>query len=383
MDTPAACFPAVHPRGVPRSLPAATVRPVVLRNFGGAPKPAEWRHWSAAQQAEWRRHLGYRVGLGLGLGVGLGLGLGSGLGLTLTPTLTLALALALALPRTIWFFLLAWLAWSFLSLRDELPWDGIIGTLLLGIVVEPGSKIGKAIAIGLVVYLVLEVNVKSRALYQRRKARNSPGAESTSASLVTVEDADADENDDANGDGDDEAGASPRKQSQYMPPLAATGLEALAGPLVAISPAKTYEAMQIGAALRRLDKRKHQETAAIAKKLVPKLNAEQKRYEEEISQLDLCRATCTDNATIITIDAQKTKMEQTHCTALGLLEADVRSPIPRHLDNSQASFPTVHTLLIYCSFVATPTFTGDAGTGEVGAGSHAGNCKLSDQLDDL
>ena len=303
--------------------------------------------------------------------------------LILTPTLTLALALALALPRTIWFFLLAWLAWSFLSLRDELPWDGIIGTLLLGIVVEPGSKIGKAIAIGLVVYLVLEVNVKSRALYQRRKARNSPGADSTSASLVTVEDADADENDDANGDGDDEAGASPRKQSQYMPPLAATGLEALAGPLVAISPAKTYEAMQIGAALRRLDKRKHQETAAIAKKLVPKLNAEQKRYEEEISQLDLCRATCTDNATIITIDAQKTKMEQTHCTALGLLEADVRSPIPRHLDNSQASFPTVHTLLIYCSFVATPTFTGDAGTGEVGAGSHAGNCKLSDQLDDL
>ena len=55
MDSPAACFPAVHPRGVPRSLPAATVRPVVLRNFGGAPKPAEWRRWSAAQQAEWRR----------------------------------------------------------------------------------------------------------------------------------------------------------------------------------------------------------------------------------------------------------------------------------------------------------------------------------------
>ena len=230
----------------------------------------------------------------------------------------------------IWCFLLGWLAWSFLSLRDELPWDGIFGTLILGIVVEPGSKIAKAIAIGLVVYLVLEVyNVKS-------------------------------------------SGDSPRKQSQYTPPQAATGLKALARPLVAISPAKTYEAMQIGAALCRLDERKHQETISIAKKLVPKLNAEQRRHEEEISQLDLRRATCSENATVETIDAQKTGMEYAHCAALGLLEADVCPPT-LHLENSQACFPThIH----YCSF--HNSFTGDVGTGERGAGSSAGNCKLPD-----
>ena len=43
-----------------------------------------------------------------------------------------------------------------------------------------------AMAIGLLVYLILEANVKSRALYQRRKTHNSPDAESTLASLVTV-----------------------------------------------------------------------------------------------------------------------------------------------------------------------------------------------------
>ena len=270
----------------------------------------------------------------------------------------------------IWCFLLGWLAWSFLSLRDELPWDGIFGTLILGIVVEPGSKIAKAIAIGLVVYLVLEVNVKSRALYERHKAGNSPDAHAErTASSVTVEDADADDNEDADGYGDDEAGDSPRKQSQYTPPQA---LKALARPLVAISPAKTYEAMQIGAALRRLDERKHQETTAIAKKLVPKLNAEQRRHEEEISQLDLCRATCIDNATVETIDAQKTGMEHAHCAALGLLEADVCPPT-LYLENSQACFPTgAHKLLlIRCH---SNLFTGDVGTGERGAGSSAGNC---------
>lgn len=238
---------------------------------------------------------------------------------------------------SIWFFLLGWLAWSFLSLRDELPWGGIFGTLILGIVVEPGSKIAKAIVIGLAVYFVLEVNVKSRALYQRRKAPNSPDARASVTASVTVEDADANEKDDADRYGDDEAGDSPRKQSQYTLSQAATGLKALARPIVAISPAQTYEAMQIGAALRRLDERKHQETTAIAKKLIPKLNAVQRHYEEEISQLDLRRAKCSDNATIRTIGAQKTKTERAHCAALGQLEADVRSPISHHLDNSQAT----------------------------------------------
>jgi hypothetical protein len=223
-----------------------------------------------------------------------------------------------------------------------------------GLGVDPPTPVDAwgAMAIGLLVYLILEANVKSRALYQRRKTHNSPDAESTLASLVTVKDADADENNNTDygyGDGYGygykvsnkakftKAGESPRKQSQYMPPQAATGLKALARPIVAISPAQTYEAMQIGAALRRLDERKHQETTAIAKKLIPKLNAVQRHYEEEISQLDLRRAKCSDNATIRTIGAQKTKTERAHCAALGQLEADVRSPISLHLDNSQAT----------------------------------------------
>jgi len=47
-------------------------------------------------------------------------------------------------------------------------------------------------------------------------------------------------------------------------------------------------------------------------------------------------------------------------------------------------FPhTAHAILIYCSCVATPTFTGNTGTGEHEEGSQTGNCKLPDQLYDL
>ena len=99
-----------------------------------------------------------------------------------------------------------------------------------GLGVDPPTPVDAwgAMAIGLLVYLILEANVKSRALYQRRKTHNSPDAESTLASLVTVKDADADENNNTDygyGDGDGDgykAGESPRKQSQYMPPQAAT-----------------------------------------------------------------------------------------------------------------------------------------------------------------
>jgi len=145
-------------------------------------------------------------------------------------------------------------------------------------------------------------NVKSRALYQRRKTHNSPDAESTLASSVTVKDADADVHQNNNTDygyGDGygygyKAGESPRKQwSQYMPPQAATGLKALARPIVAISPAQTYEAMQIGAALRRLDERKHQETTAIAKKLIPKLNAVQRHWKRSRSSIYAGRSVAT------------------------------------------------------------------------------------------
>ena len=171
-----------------------------------------------------------------------------------------------------------------------------------GLGVDPPTPVDAwgAMAIGLLVYLILEANVKSRALYQRRKTHNSPDAESTLASLVTVKDADADENNNTDygyGDGYGygyKAGESPRKQwSQYMPPQAATGLKALARPIVAISPAQTYEAMQIGAALRRLDERKHQETTAIAKKLIPKLNAVQRHWKRSRSSIYAGRSVAT------------------------------------------------------------------------------------------
>merc|ERR1719247_2751488 len=57
---------------------------------------------------------------------------------------------------SLWFLLLAWLAWSFLSLRELLPWGGIIGTMFVGILLEPGGKIGKSLAIGFAVFLILE-----------------------------------------------------------------------------------------------------------------------------------------------------------------------------------------------------------------------------------
>ena len=57
---------------------------------------------------------------------------------------------------TLWTLLLAWLAWSYLSLREELPFGGIIGTMMVSVVLAPGSKIGKGLALGILVYLILE-----------------------------------------------------------------------------------------------------------------------------------------------------------------------------------------------------------------------------------
>jgi hypothetical protein len=218
---------------------------------------------------------------------------------------------------SLWFLLLAWLAWSFLSLRELLPWGGIIGTMFVGILLEPGGKIGKSLAIGFAVFLILE----GPSLYVRFIHRNNPdfdeaaylqAKEDRQKELDQAADADADASDE-----DDENVKKPEKQTPAATPMvSACALVAIAGP------DKQYEAMQTGAALRELDKRKHQETAAVARRLVPKLDAETRRHEGELALLDQCRAACTDSVAIETLDAQKIKMESAHAVALKEIEAD-------------------------------------------------------------
>ena len=55
MDTPSAVFPSVYPLGVPRALPEAILRPVVLRNFAKPPKPPNWGKMNVYEQILWRR----------------------------------------------------------------------------------------------------------------------------------------------------------------------------------------------------------------------------------------------------------------------------------------------------------------------------------------
>ena len=56
MDTPRAVFPAVSPLGVPRSLPAAILRPVTLRNFAqNLPTPRDFGSWDPYTQYQFRR----------------------------------------------------------------------------------------------------------------------------------------------------------------------------------------------------------------------------------------------------------------------------------------------------------------------------------------
>ena len=66
MDTPAAVFPTVTPAGVPRSLPAATIRSVRLRNFAKEPLSQEKgaNGNAAAYSAKLQKELAGRFGFG-------------------------------------------------------------------------------------------------------------------------------------------------------------------------------------------------------------------------------------------------------------------------------------------------------------------------------
>jgi hypothetical protein len=74
--------------------------------------------------------------------------------------------------------------------------------------------------------------------------------------------------------------------------------------------------------LRELDRRKHIETTEVARQLVPKLNAVTERHEEELEQLESCRAVCTDSEAIETLDAQRSKMERDYAVRMKEIEAD-------------------------------------------------------------
>ena len=113
-------------------------------------------------------------------------------------------------------------------------------------------------------------------------------------------------------------------------------------------PDRAYEAMQTGAMLRELDNRKHIETTEVARRLVPKLKAETERHEEELEQLESCRAVCTDSEAIETLDAQKSKMERDYAVRMKEIEADALlalANVERAHDRAVVSCTTNSTIL--------------------------------------
>jgi hypothetical protein len=232
---------------------------------------------------------------------------------------------------TLWTLLLAWLAWSYLSLREELPWGGIIGTMMTSVVLAPASKIQKGLILGIVVYLFLE----GPALYLRYTNRFNPDFDKDAkyvalaarqkaaheAKLKKQEDEDR-----AAARAEDEEDGIVRPENLLLedkperpPPVPRASARAM---VAKAQPEKAYEAMHTGAALRELDKRKHMETTAVARRLVPKLDAETRRHEEELEQLEGCRSACTDSVAIQTLDAQKSKMEREYAARMKEIEAD-------------------------------------------------------------
>jgi hypothetical protein len=220
---------------------------------------------------------------------------------------------------TLWFLLLAWLAWSFLSLRDTLPWPDIIATLLIGVILKPLSKMAQVMAIGLIVWYVLE----GSGAYARFKAqRNDPdsilfkGQDPQDDTFKVTPDDDADEED----------ADAPR--DKYVPPFpVATVAMASAKSLAAKAhPEEVYKAMQAGAALVKLDRSKQQEMTAIAGELVPKLEAEHARHAEKLAHLDSVLVSTKDDDAIELIEASRAESERTHQAALKDIEAQVRVP---------------------------------------------------------
>lgn len=228
---------------------------------------------------------------------------------------------------SLWFLLLAWLAWSYLSLREELPWGGIISTMMVGIVIEPAGKIQKALAVGFIVYMVLE----GPGIYFRYKNRFNPDYNPSAERLPLVEQQRKAHAEKVKKQEDEETANDPdyKKPKDQPPPMAAVAKVSARALVATARPEKAYEAMQIGTALRELDKRKHQETTAVARRLVPKLESEARRHESELQMLDECRSGCTDSVAIDTLNAQKSKMERAHAAAIKEIEADVRAPCAR------------------------------------------------------
>ena len=220
---------------------------------------------------------------------------------------------------TLWFLLLAWLAWSFLSLRDSLPWPDIIATLLIGVILKPASKTAQVMAIGLIVWYVLD----GSEAYARFKAqRNDPdsilfkGQDPQDDTFKVTPDDDADEED----------ADAPR--DKYVPPFpVATVAMASAKSLAAKArPEEAYKAMQAGAALVKLDQSKQLQMTAIAGELVPKLEAEHARHAEKLAHLDSVLVSTKDDDAIELIEASRAESERAHQAALKDIEAQVRVP---------------------------------------------------------
>ena len=256
---------------------------------------------------------------------------------------------------TLWTLLLAWLAWSYLSLRDELPFGGMLGTMMVSVVLAPGSKIAKSLGLGLLVYLILE----GPDLYLRYTNRFNPDFDPNekyvplAARQVAAHEAKMKKQEEeeaaAMRAADEEDGIIQPEtleledKTEKPPPMPSPRA------LVATArPDRAYEAMQTGAMLRELDNRKHIETTEVARRLVPKLKAETERHEEELEQLESCRAVCTDSEAIETLDAQKSKMERDYAVRMKEIEADALlalANVERAHDRAVVSCTTNSTIL--------------------------------------
>ena len=85
--------------------------------------------------------------------------------------------------------------------------------------------------------------------------------------------------------------------------------------------------MHTGAVLRELEQRKHEETAHVARALVPKLEAADKRHKAEMAQLNVLRLTCTDDDAINRVDEATAEKKTAHQVALKEIEAEVCEPL--------------------------------------------------------
>jgi len=205
-----------------------------------------------------------------------------------------------------WFLylgLLAMLMFYFLSLRDTLDWPAIIQNLVVDVVIQPSTKLGKALILVSVLWFILE----GPAMYAQYQERRNPHSK-----LLT----------NTAGDTDSSDGSEP--DSQETPPGGkVNAADATLDLATDLEERRNYNAMQQGAILREIDERKQQAATAVARQLVPKLEAETKRHVEEVARLQARRKLVEDDEEATAqIGAMLQQKEKAHKVKIHEIEAD-------------------------------------------------------------